>query len=100
MRHQRSRLVLILIPVASLAIVVLAATTWGLLSVNFWLTVVAGFILPTTLLYVYWRNKRMNEIIRCSGCGRDMIYSVFHRAGACPRCHAASYVRSGTWPKA
>ena len=93
---------MILFLVLILAITIfLAGRSWGLFSFNLWLGLVIVFIFLgiITLLSIYWRYKRRNEIIKCSNCGRTMTYGVFQRAGGCPKCHTDQYVRTGKWPK-
>ena len=83
------------VAVLTLAMIVLAGWLWGPLSIEFWLVAVLGLGSTSALVLIFWRRSRGNEIVKCSSCGRTMIRSVFERAGGCPRCHAASYVRTG-----
>jgi hypothetical protein len=100
MRIQRYQLVLIAALIVALVIIFFAGRTWGVSSTNFWLVVLVTLGLPGILMYIFLRYKRNNEIIQCGGCQRTMIYSVFQKAGGCPKCHSHSFTRTGTWPKA
>jgi hypothetical protein len=98
MKRKRQYVMLAVICAAAVTALFFAGWTWGLLSIGFWLAVVVCLVLPSALVYVYWRYKRQNELVKCNNCGRTMIYSVFHKAGGCPRCHNDSFTRTGEWP--
>jgi hypothetical protein len=100
MKAKRPYIIPAVVAVAAFTALVFAGLAWGLLSLAFWLAFFVCFVLPAALIYVYWRYKRQNELVQCNGCNRTMIYSVFQKSGGCPRCHADSYTRTGTWPKA
>jgi energy-coupling factor transporter transmembrane protein EcfT len=98
MKSRKNQIILGAILALALAILVLAGIYWGVSSFKFWLAVFVSLGLPAIFIYVYWRSRQANEIIKCSNCGRTMIYSVFQKAGSCPKCHSNSYIRTGTWP--
>lgn len=100
MKSKRLYIIPAVVAAAAITALIFAGRTWGLLSPGFWLAVLVCLVLPAALIYVYWRYKRQNELIRCNNCNRTMIYSVFQRSGSCPRCHADSFTRTGAWPKA
>ena len=81
--------------VAALAMIVLAGFLWGPSSLGFWLVAVFGAGLAAAVILMFRYRNKGNEMVKCSGCGRTMIRSVFERAGGCPRCHATSYVGTG-----
>ena len=97
MKARRYQLVLIVFAVLAIVAMVIALLTSGL-SVGFFVVLLL-LLAVAVLAYVYRKSRKNNEIVRCNGCGRTMIYSVFQKAGSCPRCHNGSYTRTGAWPK-
>lgn len=97
-KQKRNQIILGIYLVLTLVAIFFVVRSSGFSSVIFWILIIVDLgILALIYMYVKYRAKR--ELIKCNQCGREMMFEVYERAHGCPKCHSASFTRTGVWIK-
>ena len=95
-KQKRNQIILGIYLVLTLVAIFFVVMSSGFSSVIFWMLIIVDLGI-LGLIYMYMKYRAKRELIKCNQCGREMMFEVYERAHGCPKCHSASFTRTGVW---